>query len=386
MKSTFVLKNGSSNDLSTSRTKYVSMKMAAIMAILLFGLGIGAGYLIRSSVRNSSNESSVGKSADKNQVSYDECSLSAFIESVSLASESKNLGTLNATDVRNHLDFFLGTVGSSYASNIQTTFSCVDARADHPIFGTPGGDMGELAVGLEVYFKSVGIAPQLDIIRKYFQKFLKREIDGNRPFYFHTDDTRLRMVFKNVSTNFGRNVTVLPHVTPNDEEKEVWLRELTESYAQGCGHIRLMIETPSTYGLVDNFVIKSLIRVFYEEWWSRSQEEKQIFDFAVKLGPLLGGAIAIVENAGPGCNGLSPQVSPNIGGSTLFVYHANAVAEFREKVLTPFFIWASEGKLDNGTSFLSNFTALFTTQLTATLTNLKPANAVDLFSVRVKTK
>ena len=357
------------------------MKMAAIAAVLFFALGIGAGYLIRSSVRNSSDESSVKKTAVA-----DECSRSAFIESVSLASESKNLGTLNANDVRNHLQVFLGTDGTSYASNIETTFSCVDARADHLIFGTPGGDMGEMAVGLEVYFKLLGIAPQLDIVRKHFKGFLEREIDEKRPFYFHTDDTRLRYVFKNVSTIFGRNVTVLPNVTPNDDEKEIWLRELTEAYAQGCGHLRLMIETPSAYGLVDNFVIKSLIRVFYEEWWGRSKEEKRIFDFAVKLGPLQGGAIAIVENGGPGCTGLSPQVAPNMGGSTLFVYHAKAVAEFREKVLTPFFIGASEGKLDNGTLFFSNFTALFTSQLTATLTNLKPANAVDLFSVLVKTK
>ena len=104
------------------------------------------------------------------------------------------------------------------------------------------------------------------------------------------------------------------------------------------------------------------------------------------LGSLLGGAIAIVENGGPGCTGSSPQVSPYVGGSTIFVYHANAVAEFRENVLTPFFIRASEGKLQNGTLFLSNFTDLFTTQLTATLTNLEPANAVDVFSVKVKTK
>jgi hypothetical protein len=225
----------------------------------------------------------------------------------------------------------------------------------------------------------------MEEIRKLFKTFIEVEISDKRPFYYHTDDTRLRMVFKNMTSLLGRTVTILPHTRPSDEaEASAWLRELSESYAQGCGHLRLMINAPQTYGLEDNFIIKSLIQVFYEEWWARSKKEKAVFDFSIKLGPLVGGAIAIVDNTGPFCKHASPLVSPNVGGSTLFVYHPNAVASFRESVLVPFF--TKKSKLLSAEQFLSKVTELFTTQLTATLTLLSPANAVDLIAVNIKTK
>jgi hypothetical protein len=178
-------------------------------------------------------------------------------------------------------------------------------------------------------------------------------------------------------------VTILPSITPNAAEKEQWLKELTEPYAQGCGHIRLMIENPTSYGLKNNFVIKSVIRVFYDEWWSAPLNEKQLFGFDSKLGPLIGRAIAIVENVA-GCDGASPMATPSQAGSSLFVYHAAAIADFRKKVLAPFLIKQSNGKITDENSFLANVTNLLTTQLGSTVTNLNPANQVDLFSVKVR--
>lgn len=313
-------------------------------------------------------------------------SCSPSIDSVALAGASKNIpGTLKESDVRNHVDWVFKSPLARYASNTKTSFSCVDSRSDDPMFGTPGGDLCEFAIALTVYFKSIGKTATLEDIRSLFRIFLSTEITEKRPFYFHTDDTRLRRVFKKMTTALGRTITILPNTRPTDEsEANKWLDELTESYAQGCGHVRLMINDPATYGLENNFIIKSLIRVFYEEWWARSKADKRIFNFSVKLGPLIGGAIAIVDNVGPACKNASPMLSPNVGGSSVFVYHPNAVAAFRESVLVPFF--TKKNKALSNTQFLKGVTELFGTQLTATLTNLAPANATDLFAVNVKTQ
>ena len=133
------------------------------------------------------------------------------------------------------------------------------------------------------------------------------------------------------------------------------------------------------YGLPDNYVIKTLIQVFYEEWWSRSKEDKKVLDFSVKLGSLLGRAIGIVSNTGSACPDSSPMITPSIGGSTMFVYHATPASQFREKILAPFF---AKGNMMS--SFYKSMEDLFTTQLTATLTSLSPANAVDLFAISIK--
>jgi hypothetical protein len=376
-----------SNEISTKPRKAFTLKTIICATIVTMGAGFGLGYLVKDRM-SGSNASAVtdGTAQSLKNPSYGTCRAQTTIDSVALAGASKNIpGTMKVEDVRNHVDWVFNSGPIRYASNTKTSFSCVDARSDDPILGTTGGDLAEFAIGLSVYFKSAGIAPTLESIRNLFKTFLQTHITVERPFYFHTDDSRLRMVYQNMTKLLGKPVTILPYKTPsNSAEADMWLKELTESYAQGCGHIRLMINAPATYGLENDFIIKSLIRVFYEEWWSRSKEDKKVLNFSTKLGPLIGGAIAIVNNTGPACRDASPMVSPSAVGSTLFVFHPGAVTAFRESVLVPFFLKKSNTlSFDN---FFKGVNDLFNTQLTATLTNLAPANAVDLFAVNVKSQ
>jgi hypothetical protein len=373
--------------LSTKPRKAFTMKTIIFATVITMGAGFGLGYLVKDRI-SQSNASVVpdGGAQSLKDSSYGTCRAQATIESVALAGASKNIsGTMTVDDVRNHVDWVFNSGKFQYASNTKTSFSCVDARSDDPILGTTGGDLAEFAIGLSVYFKSAGIAPTLDSIRNLFKTFLKTHITVDRPFYFHTDDSRLRMVYQNMTKLLGKPVTILPYKTPaSSTEADLWLKELSESYAQGCGHIRLMINSPATYGLENDFVIKSLIRVYYEEWWSRSKEDKKLLNFSTKLGPLIGGAIAIVNNTGPSCQDASPMVSPSAAGSTLFVFHPGAVTAFRESVLVPFFLKKSSALSFD--KFFKGVNDLFNTQLTATLTNLVPANAVDLIAVNVKSQ
>lgn len=376
---TFVLTSETPNDEKKppTLTRSLSLKLIGLAAICALGVGIGVGYAARSS-----SSQVLPLTSSSGSFSQDYCGYPT-LANVTLAGPSKNIsGTLEADHVRNHILFDLNQPYFSYGSYKKHSLACVDARADHPIIGTPGGDLAEFAIGLNAYFNATNQQPTVDSIRSLFQDFLKEEITEDRPFYFHTDDTRLRLVYKNLTTILGRNVTILPSSRPDSTEADLWLRELTESYAQGCGHIRLMIQQPQTYGLKDNFIIRSLIRVFYEEFWSRNREEKKLLDFTVKLGPLIGGAIAIVSSdTHSKCSGASPRISPNIVGSTLFVYHPHAATGFRQEVLAPFF--AKRHQQVQVSSLTSFINALFDTQLTATLTNLAPANAVDLFAVSI---
>jgi hypothetical protein len=359
----------------------------SVLGLLVFTLmfGFGLGFLTKflspqHSVKADIEPIGLSKIEFQNLEKYEYCSAGAKVDSVTRSGTSKNItGIFKESDVRKHVEYQLNTEGFQYAPNLKTSFKCVDSRADFPIFGTPGGDLAEFAIGLTTYYKSIGQEPDYASIQSKFKRFLKEVASKDRPFYFHTDDTRLKMVFKNMTEILGRNITVLPDTYPPENEKKFWLRELSESYAQGCGHIRLMIASPKKYGLTNSLIIKTLIKVFYEEWWSRSIEDKKVLDFSIKLGSLAGKAIGIVSNSGNSCSDASPLITPNSGGSSIFVYHATPASQFREKILAPFF---SKGTMLS--SFYKSMEDLFTTQLTATLTDLSPANAVDLFAISVK--
>ena len=94
---------------------------------------------------------------------------------------------------------------------------------------------------------------------------------------------------------------------------------------------------------------------------------------------------------GPQCAHTFPLITPSTGGSTVFVYHGAAVAQYRELVLTPFFVGLNGvgGNLtaSNVTAesldldeFQAEVTRLGTAHLVATLDILSPANQVNVYS------
>lgn len=50
-----------------------------------------------------------------------------------------------------------------YALDGTSMLGCVDSRADEATFGTPGGDLAELAMGLYVYHNLTNRAPDYAI-------------------------------------------------------------------------------------------------------------------------------------------------------------------------------------------------------------------------------
>jgi hypothetical protein len=240
-------------------------------------------------------------------------------------------------------------------------------------------------MGLHVYNVSTRMIQTYENVQTLFRNFMEQHISAFRPFYFHTDENRLKQVIAAVGSQLGKVFTILPSRAPPAAEATVWLAELVKAYAQGCGHICLMIESPPTYGLPDARMIQWLIRAFYEELWAADTDAKRAkLSFVVKLGPLTGRAIAVVSNKNGTCQGFSPAIPPSLAGSTLFVYTPSAADAFRSQVMSPFF--AKQGPTGwNSTLFSRNVGGLFDIQLGATLANLDPANKSSLVKVDVTT-
>jgi hypothetical protein len=81
------------------------------------------------------------------------------------------------------------------------------------------------------------------------------------------------------------------------------------------------------------------------------------------------------------CSHIWPLVTPTIGGSTAFIYHANGVAQFRSGVIVPFFDWVDNknyNKFDRRT-FNDKVTEIAEQHLFGTVGNLAPANAVPIW-------
>jgi hypothetical protein len=226
--------------------------------------------------------------------------------------------------------------------------------------------------------------PSFEVIHSLLKDFMAEQISSSRPFYYHTDDSKINKAFTNIAARTGKaRPTTMPVNGPPEAEKTIWLQELSTSEVQGCGHLRLMISMPQTYGLPDATVPRELIKALYQEFWAAADKSK--FQIVTKLGPLVGKAIAIVSNAGPVCKGSSPAIEPNTFGSSVFVYTPNAAKAFRKIVLTEFFAKKNEAISKNKDAFASAVDALLDKQLGATLVNLSPANAINLIAVNVAT-
>ena len=275
-----------------------------------------------------------------------------------------------------------------FVENTKNTFSCVDARNNFLVFGTPGGDFAEFAAALQVYVNMTGMEPTDENIKPLFVRFLKDHCSFARPFYYHTDESKLNKLFIDLEKRLGRRPSIFPWDEPeNNTDINIWMEEFVKPEHQGCGHVRLLLGMPHAYGFPDNRLVQSLLRVLVRHWWSLPDEQKGIIDFATKLGYLTGKAVAIINtnSTSEKCMKSSPMVIPNVRGSTSFIYHKTAITDFRRVVLAPFFAARNKKKIKSAQVFFEKLNLLAESHLGVTLgpNGLQPANQVDIFEVNV---
>ena len=73
----------------------------------------------------------------------------------------------------------------------------------------------------------------------------------------------MRSIFAEVNAATGKRYVTMPDVMPAGEEA-AWMAALTKGANQGCGHIRLMIEKFTDYGLPNADVPKFVLQAFYK--------------------------------------------------------------------------------------------------------------------------
>jgi len=239
-----------------------------------------------------------------------------------------------------------------------------------------------LIVAIETYAAWKGLTLNQQVVRTILRRFFDEEITEARPLYYHTDYTRMQSFFADLKTIYNIDATIFPSTRP--EQSNLWLDLYSRAQYQGCGHLRLMMQNPTQYGLTNLNLPTWLLQEYINLYWDLPDAQKNRIEFSVKLGSLDGRAVVILNNAGPKCARSSPKYFTNLRGSSVFVFHKGAVEDFRNKTLSSFF-----RRYDRSLSradFRQGVATLFSTQLGATLTSLDPANAVDIFSVSVTTK
>lgn len=288
--------------------------------------------------------------------------------------------------VQQHFDALAAV--EDFRPDLNTTFACIDSRGQNNILGTPGGDTAELIGGIQAYMnltKTTKVTPSE--VQDIFNAFMDQVATGQRPFYYHTSDEKLQSAFKYLEGHVHPMPTVLPSMMPSDpKDADKWLAALSMSKTQGCGHLRLMLDKYPEYGLHSPDIPKDVIKAFYRYFWGTpvGSVQRRKIHLAFKQGVLGGNAIAVIHSTGS-CPGYSPALPPSHCGSQTFIYHAQAVEDFRANVLVPFFInYASKhGHILTQKEFAAKLQNIQAMHLASTLKYLAPANSLPLWTVTI---
>lgn len=212
--------------------------------------------------------------------------------------------------------------------------SCVDGRDDSGVIGSPGGDAGELLVGL----RALENLTRRELRDDEITTLLARRNDAFGRFYMHTDvhsanhavkalraDPRFDLALRGVDEALEwRRFWAAP---PADV-REALLEHALHPAHVGCGHLRLELTRPKDYGTREALV-SGVLRAFHRWRWSGHPD--------MELVPLAGGhterAVINVRIAGPLLPfSRIPLVSPAVGGAQVFVHHPRITSYLRRQL------------------------------------------------------
>jgi rhodanese-related sulfurtransferase len=212
--------------------------------------------------------------------------------------------------------------------------SCVDGRDDSGVIGTPGGDAGEMLIGLRALEKTM----HRDLSADEVSTLLMRRLDVFGRFYMHTDiaagnetartlraDPRFDGELPDGRETLGwRNFLALPPA----HLRSALVEHLLRPDHIGCGHLRLALTQAPAYDLRESLV-SAMLRGFHEKRWAGAPE--------LELVALAGGhterAVLLVRMAGRLHNfSRIPLVSPAVYGAQVFVHHPRVTSYLRRQL------------------------------------------------------
>jgi rhodanese-related sulfurtransferase len=217
---------------------------------------------------------------------------------------------------------------------VRGLISCVDGRDDSGVIGSPGGDAGELLVGL----RALENLMRRELSETDVETLLARRNDVFGRFYMHTDMSSLNSAIKVLRAD-RRFDSALAGITDPLEWRSFWASPPKEVHGAmldmaldpahiGCGHLRLELTKPRAYETREALV-RSVLRSFHRSRWSGHPD--------MELVPLVGGhterAVVNVRIAGSLLPfSRIPLVSPAVGAAQVFVHHPRITSYLRKQL------------------------------------------------------
>lgn len=217
---------------------------------------------------------------------------------------------------------------------VRGLISCVDGRDDSGVVGSPGGDAGELLVGL----RALETLMRRELSEDEVETLMARRNDVFGRFYMHTDVHSADEATKVMRAD-PRFAAALANVNDTLEWRDFWasppkdvrsalLDVALQPAHVGCGHLRLELTKPREYGTREALV-RSVLRSFHRSRWEGHPD--------MELVPLAGGhterAVVNVRIAGPLLPfSRIPLVSPAVGQAQVFIHHPRITSYLRKQL------------------------------------------------------
>lgn len=230
---------------------------------------------------------------------------------------------------------------------LATKTSCVDGREDRAIIGTPGGDAGELILGLAAVESVVG----QEVPREHIADLAQAFADTFGGIYLHTDNHALNRLTRSLRSDERLADSVAGLKTIEDWERflrrppeplrSALLEHLVQPDHVGCGHLKLALTHPEAYE-----VRPALIRYFFDAFYHGLWNGAPDLHWVVLGGEHAEGAVVQVtleETLQP--FSAIPMIAPSIGGVQMFVNHPQVVSYLRQQ--TAHFLANRVGRLLN---------------------------------------
>lgn len=215
--------------------------------------------------------------------------------------------------------------------------SCVDGRDDTGVIGTPGGDAGELALGLAAVEQHLGHSLE----RAQVAALLGRAADAFGSMYMHSDIHAGNAFIASMRSDerltdaIGSTYEALEWrkwmAEPPAHVRDIVLEHLLQPGMLGCGHLRLMMQHPDDYG-VRSGLVNDLVSSYLHQRWADSPH----LQFVVLAGGHREGAVVNIR-VDEELHSYTPipLISPACGSTQMFVNHPQ-VSEYMRIELASF--------------------------------------------------
>ncbi len=209
--------------------------------------------------------------------------------------------------------------------------SCVDGRDETAIVGTPGGDAGELLLGLS----AVEAVSGEKLTPLQIRTILMRRMGTLGRFYLHGDVASANALIASMRSD-RRLDSALAKITetmqwrrffasPPAHVREILLEHSLVPKHIGCGHLRLMATKPEVYGARPELVT-GLLEAFFRARWDGAVDA----EFTVLPGGHEEGAVLDVRlDEELRAFTQVPLISPLAQGTQTFVSHPEVASYLR---------------------------------------------------------